>query len=151
MLRRVRIMLICCRTATYVNHTLIVVRKDGPETLSALPAPRVLGLQGKRMAQISERFIPFLPRACPRSRPAACSSARGPPPPHASCCVTVRCSSASVNELLPAAPAAGEADVPFIELPAHAPRDSLLHSGSGFDNYRGLYNLAILALVRVIV
>ena len=54
-----------------------------------------------------------------------------------------------MNELLPAEPAEDEKDVPFIELAAHAPRDSLLHSGSGFDNYRGLYNLAILALVCV--
>lgn len=36
----------------------------------------------------------------------------------------------------------------MIEMPAHALRDSMLHSGSGFNNYRGLYNLALIALVR---
>jgi hypothetical protein len=30
---------------------------------------------------------------------------------------------------------------------AHATRDSLLHSGTGFEDFRGLYNLALLALV----
>ena len=55
----------------------------------------------------------------------------------------------SVSEVLPAAKTSQEKLAPFIELPAHAPRDSLLHSGSGFDNYRGLYNLALLALVRL--
>ena len=50
-------------------------------------------------------------------------------------------------EILPS-PTPDTASVPYVELPAHAVRDSLLHSGSGFDNYRGLYNLAILVLVR---
>ena len=49
-------------------------------------------------------------------------------------------------EILPS-PTPDTASVPYVELPAHAVRDSLLHSGSGFDNYRGLYNLAILVLV----
>ena len=54
--------------------------------------------------------------------------------------------SPSAADVLPHASQQASKDVPFIELPAHAARDSLLHSGSGFDNYRGLYNLALLAL-----
>ncbi len=34
-----------------------------------------------------------------------------------------------------------------LAMPSHAQRDSLLHSKSGFDDFRGLYNLALLALV----
>lgn len=34
-----------------------------------------------------------------------------------------------------------------LEMPAHAVRDSMLHSQSGFDDFRGLYNLGLLALV----
>ncbi|EGD82136.1 acyl-coenzyme A:diacylglycerol acyltransferase 1 [Salpingoeca rosetta] len=38
-------------------------------------------------------------------------------------------------------------DIHMFEMPAHAARESMLSSGSGFNNYRGLYNLAIIALL----
>eukprot|EP00051_Salpingoeca_urceolata_P006328 m.83956 g.83956 ORF g.83956 m.83956 type:complete len:528 (+) comp14781_c0_seq3:165-1748(+) len=39
-----------------------------------------------------------------------------------------------------------EGELPLLERPAHDVRDSLLHSKSGFDDFRGIYNLAVLAL-----
>ncbi len=50
-----------------------------------------------------------------------------------------------VADVLPGEPTE---DIPALEQPSHAVRDSMLHSNSGFNNYRGLYNLALIALVR---
>jgi hypothetical protein len=53
-----------------------------------------------------------------------------------------------IADILPAEPPqSARHSIPMVEMPAHALRDSMLHSGSGFNNYRGLYNLAIIALV----
>lgn len=53
-----------------------------------------------------------------------------------------------IADILPAEPPqSAKHSIPMVEMPAHALRDSMLHSGSGFNNYRGLYNLAIIALV----
>ncbi len=41
--------------------------------------------------------------------------------------------------------------VPLLEMPAHSIRESLLQSGSNFDNFRGFINLALLALVRLVL
>eukprot|EP00055_Hartaetosiga_balthica_P015789 m.96011 g.96011 ORF g.96011 m.96011 type:complete len:615 (+) comp8959_c3_seq1:170-2014(+) len=45
--------------------------------------------------------------------------------------------------------------IPTLLMPAHAARDSMLSSSSGYTNYRGLFNLAIIALfvfgTRVVV
>eukprot|EP00730_Choanoeca_flexa_P016397 TRINITY_DN7729_c0_g1_i2.p1 TRINITY_DN7729_c0_g1~~TRINITY_DN7729_c0_g1_i2.p1 ORF type:complete len:513 (+),score=81.15 TRINITY_DN7729_c0_g1_i2:50-1540(+) len=52
-------------------------------------------------------------------------------------------------DVLPAEPPkkAPHKSIPAFEMPAHAARDSMLHSKSGFTNYRGLYNLALIMLV----
>lgn len=53
-----------------------------------------------------------------------------------------------IADILPAEPPqSAKHSISMVEMPAHALRDSMLHSGSGFNNYRGLYNLAIIALV----
>ena len=54
--------------------------------------------------------------------------------------------SSGIADVLPAEPAKPQS-IPAFEMPAHAMRDSLLHSKSGFTNYRGLYNLALIMLV----
>eukprot|EP00048_Salpingoeca_helianthica_P013667 m.205958 g.205958 ORF g.205958 m.205958 type:complete len:472 (+) comp15533_c1_seq1:2634-4049(+) len=58
--------------------------------------------------------------------------------------------SSSATELLPAKlddAKLKEPDTHHLDQSAHAVRDSLLHSGSGFEDFRGLYNLALLALI----
>lgn len=55
--------------------------------------------------------------------------------------------STGIADVLPPRPEVLTRQIPSVELPAHAVRDSMLHQGSGFDNYRGLYNLALLGLV----
>ena len=61
----------------------------------------------------------------------------------------LRWAATGIADILPAEPPSFSAHaIPMLEMPAHALRDSMLHSGSGFNNYRGLYNLALIALVR---
>ena len=54
-----------------------------------------------------------------------------------------------IADVLPAVKAP-HTRIPAYEMPAHALRDSMLHSKSGFTNYRGLFNLALIMLVSSI-
>eukprot|EP00043_Microstomoeca_roanoka_P009323 m.88821 g.88821 ORF g.88821 m.88821 type:complete len:505 (-) comp14551_c2_seq1:91-1605(-) len=51
-----------------------------------------------------------------------------------------------IADLLPSEPPKQRKDIHMLDMPAHAARASMLSSGSGFNNYRGLYNLALIAL-----
>eukprot|EP01147_Barroeca_monosierra_P009553 gene9553-1782_t len=53
---------------------------------------------------------------------------------------------ASITDVLPREPPKTLKGIHMLEMPAHATRDSMLTWGSGYSNYRGLYNLAIIIL-----